>query len=623
MIFYGGYQVESTLLTKGHAAGGPTLNQTRLQRLQWARRLWARGNVLSLPLLALMGLSARVDAQDQGLDTLVRGAIFLGEQVDGAVQVFLPNGQVIVLQPGTFRVSGTDIFVSAQTADAIDGIVVAKIAADASADSVDSLYEIPQFTSAPTAEVIKDQNFIINVDANVAGDASGLVYSIIDGPHSDDFFIDPLTGVVTRNPLSLNPENPVQLGSQEIIVRATTALGNFKEQTLIIDTVAVPSSNSFGSLSNQTLTWIGVGAGASILALGNNGSATSSDPVVQQGELTFTSNTATANLAENSPVNTVSAGYRAFAIDPNNKAITYRVVNVTDMTGLGLTVDDFSLNASGHIVYKGTAGLDLEAIMAGGAEGLLKLTIEASNGKDTDTQVVTLTITDVDEFDVTFVSAAPNSPIEIDENVIGDISGYFAEASDGDAKAHVEYKITGVAYKSSASDIPLNVGVRNVPDDIVISPAGVISVVKEGGLDFEQLEDDFVLTIEATSNNKSVTQEVEFSVVNRNEAPVFNPIRQHIVVDETSSGPLDSIIAIDPDKADTLTYSISSGNDSGIFEINSPNNVGVVTFADPSNEDNNGTYTLTITATDDNTAGDPDGFMSGTLTLTVTVNEIA
>jgi hypothetical protein len=108
----------------------------------------------------------------------------------------------------------------------------------------------------------------------------------------------------------------------------------------------------------------------------------------------------------------------------------------------------------------------------------------------------------------------------------------------------------------------------------------------------------------ATSDEQTVT--VKVTDVNDN-APVLEPFETAEVAENTAAGAVvASAAATDADANDALTYSITAGNDDGLFAIDAK--TGEVTLAEdaPSFEDGTTQFTLTVEASDGQNAVSQD-----------------
>ena len=267
------------------------------------------------------------------------------------------------------------------------------------------------------------------------------------------FAIDGSTGVVTVNG-ALDYETAT---SHSVTVRATSADGSFSTQAF---TIAVTDVNESGV-----------------------GAISDTD-----GSADF--------VAENSAVGT-AVGVTAFASDPDG----------TDTVSYSL--DD---SAGGRFAIDGVTG---EVTVAGGidreAAGTYDITVRATS-TDTSftTRTFTITIGDVDEFDVTAPADVDGTANAVDENAAnGTVVGITASASDADATTN------GVTY-SLADDAGGRFAIN--------STTGVVTVA--GALDYETSTSHSV-TVRATSADGSWADTV--LTINLNDVDEFDVTAQRKV----------------------------------------------------------------------------------------------
>ncbi|XOB63370.1 beta strand repeat-containing protein [Campylobacterota bacterium DY0563] len=134
-----------------------------------------------------------------------------------------------------------------------------------------------------------------------------------------------------------------------------------------------------------------------------------------------------------------------------------------------------------------------------------------------------------------------------------------------------------------------------------------------------------VVINDGTDNSTSVSSNI--SINKANDAPVISSnsggATASININENTTA-VTTVIASDVDSADTITYSISGGADSGKFTINSTS--GALAFSsapdfenptDTGDTSGNNTYVVEVSATDNGI-----GTLSDTQTITVTVQDV-
>ncbi len=292
----------------------------------------------------------------------------------------------------------------------------------------------------------------------LAGDADAtatISYSLDDNA-GGRFAIDGTTGLVAVNGV-LDYETAT---SHSVTIRATSSDGSYSTQSF---TIAVTNVNESG------ITAISDADGAADLVLENS-------------------------------VNGTPVGVTAFADDPDG----------TDTVSYSLDDDAggrFAIHsATGEVTVAGA--LDREAA------GSYAITVRATSTDTTSTtRTFTITLGDVDEFDITPISDADPAADAVDENAaIGAALGITALAADADATTN------GIAY--SLDD--------NAGGQFAIDPAtGMVSVA--GAIDREAGVIRSI-TIRATSNDGStVTQNYTITIRDMDEfdiTPIATPTQR-------------------------------------------------------------------------------------------------
>ena len=227
----------------------------------------------------------------------------------------------------------------------------------------------------------------ITASASDADATNNNITYTLDDDAGGLFAIDSITGVVTVN-AALDYETAT---SHNVTVRATSADGSFATQSFTINVTDV----------NET------------------------------GVTAISDTDATADFVLENAANGTAVGITAFADDADG----------TDMVSYSLDDDAggrFSVDANTGIVTV-AGGIDREAA------GTYNITVRAtSTDTSTTTRVFTITIGDVDEFDVGAISDADATLNAVDENAImGTAVGITASASDADATNNtITYSLT-------------------------------------------------------------------------------------------------------------------------------------------------------------------------------------
>ncbi|MEM7220843.1 MAG: cadherin domain-containing protein [Pseudomonadota bacterium] len=216
------------------------------------------------------------------------------------------------------------------------------------------------------------------------------------------------------------------------------------------------------------------------------------------------------------------------------------------------------------------------------------------------TQSITVTVTNVDEFDVGTISDTNAGTNEVSEGAsTGSTVGITAFAEDLDSPDTVSYTLDDSA------------GGRFTIDGLT----GVVTV--NGALDREA-SPTHDITVRATSTDGSFqTQTFTITLLDVNDtAPVITPAQTFDINEDASfSDSVGSVLATDPDTTGTLSgWAITAGNGDGVFAINA--STGEITIADTTNLNHEGSdqYTLTIEVS--------DGVATVSETVTIDINDI-
>ncbi|WP_346187115.1 cadherin domain-containing protein [Rubritalea halochordaticola] len=201
------------------------------------------------------------------------------------------------------------------------------------------------------------------------------------------------------------------------------------------------------------------------------------------------------------------------------------------------------------------------------------------------------------QIDLLGLNAAPvagDGTFSVDENaapgtVVGSVS-----ATDPDVADTLTYSISA----------------GNAGGEFVIDSAtGQISTTT--ALDFESTS-QYVMTVEVSDGRLTDSANVTINVSDLNEAPVAVDTNVSIAEDTSAGSSVTTVSSTDQDVGDSVSYSITAGND-GSFAINSTS--GEITLATMVDYETTSSYVLTVTATD-------AGGLTGTATVNVTVTDV-
>ena len=283
---------------------------------------------------------------------------------------------------------------------------------------------------------------------------------------------------------------------------------------------------------------------------------------------TFTSGAA-ASFAENA----TGTVYTAAATDPDaGTTLTYSIS--------GADAALFDIDATtGVITFKSSP--NYEAPGDAGGNNVYDVNVTASDGTNSTTKAVAITVTNVNEAPTITSGAAASFA----ENASGTV--YTAAATDPDAGTTLTYSLSGA--DAALFDINATTGAitfKSSPNYEAPGDAGGNNV--------------YDVTVSASDGTNTTTKDVAITVTNVNEAPTVTSAATANFA-ENGTGTVYTATATDPDAGATLTYSIS-GADAALFNINAT--TGAVTFKSapnyeaPGDAGGNNVYDVNVTASD-------------------------
>ncbi|WP_203293903.1 cadherin domain-containing protein [Maricaulis parjimensis] len=386
----------------------------------------------------------------------------------------------------------------------------------------------PVFTSATTASV--DENTAGTVYTATATDADNntLSYSIVGGADQSAFSINSSTGAVTFN-TTPDFENPADANSDnayEVTIRVSDGTTSV-DQTV---TITVDDVNEAPALTSGT----------------------------------------TASQEEGA----TGVVYTVTATDPEGDPLTY-----------SLSGDDaaqFTIDANtGEVSFAATP--DFDAPTDANSDNVYDITVTASDGTNSTSQSVSITVTELNEF-------APEmgpAQISIDHQEGTDwVDSFDPPETDGDG-TEITYTIIGGADASLFA-------YDNFSDRLVFIDTP----------DFESPGDAnsdnvYEVIIQGSDGELTDQQTVLITVTDRNDAPVLTSNTTFSVAENSTVAA--NLTATDPEN-DSLTWSINSSLDSALFTIDA--NTGQLSFVtppdfeNPSDSDSDNEYFVSVTVTD-------------------------
>ena len=310
--------------------------------------------------------------------------------------------------------------------------------------------------------------------------------------------------------------------------------------------------------------------------------------------------TATANVAENTTaVTTVTASDADLSA-----SLSYSVSGGADAAL-------FSINSITGALRFLTAP-NAESPQDAGGNNVYDVTVQVSDGTNTDSQAIAVTVTDVNEPPViTSNGGEVNATVNVAEN---STAVTVVTAADPDASASLSYSISEGADAALFSINPTTGALSFVSAPNAESPQDA------GG------NNVYDVTVQVSDGTNTDSQAIAVTVTDVNEfTPVITsngggPTAAVNVAESTTA--VTTVTAADADASASLSYSISGGADAALFAINPT--TGALSFVSAPNAENpqdagaNNVYDVTV-QTSDGTNTD-----SQAIAVTVTdVNEFA
>ena len=519
-------------------------------------------------------------------------------------------------------------------------------ATDSANNSTDLALTISLLDDTGSAPTFDQASATVNVDENIAGTiytaqasdvdpGDTLTYSI-SGTDSSYFTIDPSGGELAFNtaPDYESPSDDGKDNTYELSITATDSMVKQAQQSLSITILNLNdnapqfdlSADSFDVAENTTaITTVAaddVDGDDLTFSLTNSTDASFFSLDSSSGALAFTSapdfesaqdsnadNTyelelnvfdgshttteeitvtvtnvdeapsfAAANESVSVNENASGAVYQAQASDPEQATLTY--------SASGTDAELFTINSSsGELSFKTPP--DFETPGDSGADNTYNLTITATDGANSASQALTITVTNVNEAP-SFASTSVS--LDIDENDAS-FTHIVDSADDPDQGETLTYQLGG----DDAADFNFDTATR--------------ALSFKQAPDFENPEDQntdnaYQITITASDADYSTTQAITITVADLNdEAPQFTSAAS-LALDYTSvvvGTTIYTVQATDADAGDQITYTLS-GTDASHFSFDSSS--GALAFSElpslenPKDADKDNVYQLSITATD-------------------------
>ena len=394
----------------------------------------------------------------------------------------------------------------------------------------------PSFTSGTSSSVAEGQTAAYTAAATDAQNNT-ITYSL-SGADAALFDINASTGAVTFKSAP-DFENPADAGRNnvyDIVVTANDGTGSTNQNVAI--TVTNRNDNS---------------------------------PV-------FTSGTA-SSVAENQ-----TAAYTAAASDADaGTALTYSLSG-TDAALFNIDA------ATGVVTFK--AAPDFEAPGDTGGNNVYDVIVTASDGTNSTTRAVAITVTNANDNAPALTSGASVSAQE------NQSAAFTAVATDADGN--------GLTYSLSGDDAAL-FNIDAATGVVTFKAAPDFEVPADAGAN-----NAYDVIVTASDGSNSTNQTVAVTVTNRNDnAPVFTSSANATAAENNTATSYDGT-ASDAD-GDAISFSITGGADAALFDIDTA--TGVLSFkAAPDFEAGQTSFTIDVSAS--------DGANSSVQTVTVTLADV-
>ncbi len=307
---------------------------------------------------------------------------------------------------------------------------------------------------------------------------------------------------------------------------------------------------------------------------------------------------ASANIAEDQAADTsfldLNDSHTTNDNDRDGNAITYSITAGND-AGL-FSIDD----ATGDLKIATGKALDYESTTSH------VLTVEASDGENTDNATITVNVTNVNDNAPTIANASTS----IDE-----------DKPAGTDVININDSTTGNDTDADSNAITYSITAGNT-DGIfsIVEAEGLIKIATGKSLDYDTAS-SHSLTILATDGTNTDTATIQVNVGNTdvNAPSIANDATPTIPENADANTTIvdinDSNTGNDTDNdGDALTYSIAAGNDAGLFSIDGASGVITIAAGKELDFESAATHILTVEAT--------DGTNTDNATITVNVTNI-
>ena len=314
----------------------------------------------------------------------------------------------------------------------------------------------------------------------------------------------------------------------------------------------------------------------------------------------FSSGQSAGHLVEIGTVQITSEDNKPFA---ENSTDTIHTVRAADADGDNLTYTiTAGLDSSKFRIDKNTGALafkaapDFENPSDQDIDNIYEVVVTASDGTNSDTQIITITVTDVNEVPIIAAQTFSVGENAAAGTVVGSVAATDSEGDD------LTFSITSGNAIGNTSDV------------FQINNMGEVTVKTPAPLDFEKMP-AFMLAVSASDGKLSATADITVTVTDVNEVPKITSLAMATIAENTTDAL--TVTATDADADAVIMYAISGGADGALFNIDA--NSGALTFItapdfEGSSADGDDDYEVIVTAS--------DGENSVTQTITITVTDV-
>ena len=405
--------------------------------------------------------------------------------------------------------------------------------------------------------------------------------------------------------------NTAVAGSQRSPTVAGLSNGDFVIAWRTDDPTA---DDAMGAIKAQVFTSAGVKSGGEFLVNASGGGSPETNPVViDLGNGSFAIGWTGGSLdimmqvfsAQAAPVITSNGGgdSAATSVAENSNAVTTVIAGsgpgiVYAITG-GADAARFVINSTTGALSFGTAP-NFEVRNDANGDGVYQVMVSASRGGSSDSQLLAVTVTNVNE-GLNF-NGGPSSFSYL-ENGTAAVATILAVDLDG----------TAVAYSLTGADAA----------HFTISAAGVLAFA--AAPDFEAAADAggnhvYNVSVVASDGTFAISRPLTVQLLNQNEAPVIvsngGGAAAGIAASENGTA-VTTVLANDVDSG--VTYAIAGGADAALFTIDAATGalafIAAPDFEAPGDADGDNVYQVVVRAS--------DGSLSDTQALSVSVTDVA